>query len=119
MEYREEVENVTRIYDLSTILDGTREQSTELGCLITRPLDLGYADVKKVIKDIRIRGEYAKGHVQYILQGSDDGVNYFNTSLKQKSWKLFRIIIVCALDRFERISWIDVDYDIRYNNKLR
>lgn len=107
------------VYDLSTILDGTREQSTELGCLITRPLALGYADVKKVIKDIRIRGEYAKGHVQYILQGSDDGVNYFNTSLKQKSWKLFRIIIVCALDRFERISWIDVDYDIRYNNKLR
>lgn len=119
MEYREDVENVTRIYDLSTILDGTREQSTELGCLITRPLDLGYADVKKVIKDIRIRGEYAKGHVQYILQGSDDGVNYFNTSLKQKSWKRFRIIIVCALDRHERISWIDVDFDIRFNNKLR
>jgi hypothetical protein len=117
----DEMENVnrTRVYDISTILDGTREQSTELGCLITRPLDLGYADIKKVIKDIRIRGEFAKGHVQYILQGSDDGVNYFNTSLKQKSWKLFRIIIVCALDRFERISWIDVDYDTRYNNKLR
>lgn len=117
----DEMENVnrTRVYDLSTILDGTREQSTELGCIITRPLDLGYADIKKVIKDIRIRGEYAKGHVQYILQGSDDGVNYFNTSLKQKSWKLFRIIIVCALDRFERISWIDIDYAIRYNNRLR
>lgn len=109
----------TRIYDLSTVLDGTREQSTELGCIVTRPLDLGYADIKKVIKDVRIRGEYAKGHVQYILQGSDDGVNYFNTSLKQKSWKLFRIIIVCALDRHERISWVDVDLDIRYNNKLR
>ena len=107
------------VYDLSTILDGTREQSAEIGCLITRPLDLGYADVKKVIKDIRIRGEYAKGHLQYILQGSDDGVNYFNTKLKQKSWKLFRIIIVCALDRHERISWVDVDFDIRYNNKLR
>lgn len=117
----DEMENVnrTRVYDLSTILDGTREQSTELGCLITRPLDLGYADIKKVIKDIRIRGEFAKGHVQYILQGSDDGVNYFNTALKHKSWKLFRIIIVCALDRFERISWIDIDYDIRYNNRLR
>ena len=111
--------DTTRIYDFSTVLDGSREQKTERGVIVTRPMDLGYADVKKVIKDIRIRGEYAKGHVQCILQGSDDGVNYFNTYLKQKSWKLFRIIIVCALDRFERISWIDVDYDIRYNNKLR
>lgn len=118
-ELRNTVRNLTRIYDFSTVLDGSRPQSTEKGVIVTRPLELGYADVKKVIKDIRIRGQFAKGHVKYILQGSDDGVHYYSTQLKQKSWKLFRIIIVCSLDKYERISWIDIDFDIRYNNRLR
>lgn len=118
-EEREEEIMTTRIYDFSTVLDGSREQKTERGVIVTRPMDLGYADVKKVIKDIRIRGQFESGHVKCILQGSDDGVNFFNTALRQKSWKLFRIIIVCNLDRHERISWMDIDFDIRYNNKLR
>jgi hypothetical protein len=116
---REEEIMTTRIYDFSTVLDGSREQKTERGVIVTRPMDLGYADVKKVIKDMRIRGQFESGHVKCILQGSDDGVNFFNTALRQKSWKLFRVIIVCNLDRHERISWMDIDFDIRYNNRLR
>jgi hypothetical protein len=118
-EEREEEIMTTRIYDFSTVLDGSREQKTERGVIVTRPMDLGYADVKKVIKDMRIRGQFESGHVKCILQGSDDGVNFFNTALRQKSWKLFRVIIVCNLDRHERISWMDIDFDIRYNNRLR
>ena len=118
-EEREEEIMTTRIYDFSTVLDGSREQKTERGVIVTRPMDLGHADVKKVIKDIRIRGQFESGHVRCILQGSDDGANFFNTALRQKSWKLFRVIIVCNLDRHERISWMDIDFDIRYNNRLR
>lgn len=35
----EENTSRTRIYDLSTVLDGTREQETARGCIITRPMD--------------------------------------------------------------------------------
>lgn len=118
----DEGENIvrTRIYDLSTVLDGTREQETARGCIITRPMDFGYADVRKVIKDIRIRGQYAKGTVSFMLLGSDDGETFHVlNSLRGRSWKLFRIIILADLDRHERISWIDIDFETRFTNRLR
>lgn len=114
------LESSSRIYDLSTVLDGTREQETARGCIITRPMDFGYADVRKVIRDIRIRGQYAKGAVRFMLLGSDDGETYHVlNSLRGRSWKLFRIIILADLDRHERISWIDIDFETRFTNRLR
>jgi len=118
----DDIENVdrTRIYDLSTVLDGTREQETARGCIITRPMDFGYADVRKVINGIRIRGQYAKGAVSFMLLGSDDGETYHVlNSLRGRSWKLFRIIMLADLDRHERISWIDIDFETRFTNRLR
>lgn len=118
----DDIENVdrTRIYDLSTVLDGTREQKTARGCIITRPMDFGYADVRKVINGIRIRGQYAKGAVSFMLLGSDDGETYHVlNSLRGRSWKLFRIIMLADLDRHERISWIDIDFETRFTNRLR
>lgn len=115
-----ETECLTRIYDLSTVLDGTREQETARGCIITRPMDFGYADVRKVINGIRIRGQYAKGAVSFMLLGSDDGETYHVlNSLRGRSWKLFRIIMLADLDRHERISWIDIDFETRFTNRLR
>lgn len=115
-----ETECLTHIYDLSTVLDGTREQETARGCIITRPMDFGYADVRKVINGIRVRGQYAKGAVSFMLLGSDDGETYHVlNSLRGRSWKLFRIIILADLDRHERISWIDIDFETRFTNRLR
>lgn len=108
------------IYDLSTILDASRNQDTAKGILITRPFDLGMPDVYKSITSIKIRGDYDKGNIKYILQGSDDGRNFYTlNSLRGKSWKMFRIFILADLEPTERISWIDVDFEPRYNNKLR
>lgn len=110
----------TSIYDLSTILDASRNQDTAKGILITRPFDLGMPDVYKSITSIKIRGDYDKGNVKYILQGSDDGRNFYTlNSLRGKSWKMFRIFILADLEPTERISWIDVDFEPRYNNRLR
>lgn len=112
-------ENKTLVYDISTILDAEDPQPVERGLIVTRPLTLGEPDVKKVIQDIRIRGTFDKKHVQYILLGSDDGIRYYSTRLKQKSWKLFRIVIASNLSPHERISWIDVMFDTKYTTRLR
>ena len=108
------------VYDLSTILDSTKKQDTAKGILITRPFDLGMPDVYKSITNIKIRGDYDKGNVKYILQGSDNGRDFYTlNSLRGKSWKMFRIFILADLEPTERISWIDIDFEPRYNNRLR
>lgn len=110
----------TRIYDLSTILDAAESKTPMRGLIATRPFDLGMPDVLKSIKDIRIRGQYAKGAVQFMLLASMDGIRFhYLNSLRGKSWKLFRIIILADLSPTERISWIDVDFEPRFQNRLR
>ena len=110
----------SKVFSLNTILDASIAQPTAKGILITRPFDLGMPDIYKSITSIKIRGDYDTGNVKYILQGSDDGRN-FNTlsSLRGKSWKMFRIFILADLEPTERISWIDIDFEPRYQNKLR
>jgi hypothetical protein len=108
------------VLSLSTVLDASTTQDTAKGILITRPFDLGMPDVFKSIKSIKIRGDYDKGNVNYILQGSDDGKTFYTmSSLRGKSWKMFRIFILADLEPTERISWIDIDFEPRYNNRLR
>lgn len=121
---REETQSVivgyTKIYSLSTVLDASTTQDTAKGILITRPFDLGMPDVYKSITSIKIRGDFDKGNVKYILQGSDDGRTFYTlSSLRGKSWKMFRIFILADLEPTERISWIDIDFEPRYQNKLR
>lgn len=108
------------VYRLSTMFDaeGTGSQA---GVIITRPLDLGEPDVRKAIKSIRIRGQFNyRTDTQYILLGSFDGYNWnILKSLRGGSYKLFRLIILCNLSPNERITWVDVDYETRFNNRLR
>lgn len=88
--------------------------------IVTRPFDLEATDMRKVIKDIRIRGFYNREDVQYILLASMDGHKFHRvTSLRQGSYKLYRMIILAKLNPIEKISWIDVEYETRFNNKLR
>lgn len=108
------------VLDLSTALDASTQQDTAKGILITRPFDLGMPDVYKSIKSIKIRGDYDKGNVKYILQGSDNGRDFYTlSSLRGKSWKMFRLFILADLEPTERISWVDIDFEPRYQNKLR
>lgn len=117
---REEETAVSRIYNLSTHLDVSEEQKTERVVIATRPFDLDNPDVLKTIRDIRVRGQFPKGAVKFILQGSQDGITFYTIStLRGKSWKLFRLIILADLDATDRISWVDVGYETRFTNKLR
>ena len=110
----------TKVLDLSTILDAAESKTPTRGVIATRPLNLGEPDVFKTITDIRIRGQYSKGAVKFILLGSNDGVTFYTiNTLRGKAWKLFRIIILADLQPTDRISWIDVQYETRFANRLR
>ena len=109
-----------RILNLSTILDTSKKQYAERGVIATRPFDLGEPDVYKTITDVRVRGQFAKGAVKFILLGSNDGINFATVNtLRGRAWKLFRMIILADLEPTERISWVDVMYDAKFTNKLR
>lgn len=113
-------EGEPHVLDFSTILDSSEDQTTERVIVATRPFDLGEPDVFKTIKDVRVRGNFAKKAVSLILQGSQDGINFFTIStLRGKAWKMFRIIVLADLTQHERISWIDVGYETRFTNRLR
>lgn len=106
------------ILDISLTKDLTLTPKKIL--IVTRPFDLQEPDVLKTITDVRVRGNFAKGAFNFFLQGSQDGINFHTIStLRGKSWKLFRIILLANLALNERISWIDVMYDSRFTNRLR
>lgn len=114
------IKQVSCVYNLSTILDAQESKKPMQGVIATRPFDLDEPDVFKTITDVRIRGQFRKGAVKFILLGSNDGVTFSAIStLRGKAWKLFRIIILADLQPTERISWIDVQYETRFTNRLR
>lgn len=120
IEQREESILATRIYNFSTVLDTENTQPVGKGIIATRPFDLGEPDVFKTITDIRIRGQFPKGAVKFILLGSNDGINFATVStLRGRAWKLFRMVILADLAPTERISWVDIMYDTKFTNKLR
>ena len=115
----------TMLHDADLLADTTTVSNEEVrvtypGIVITRPFDLGEPDIRKAIRSIRIRGNYNRADVQYILLGSFDGINWKRlTSLRGGSYKQFRLVLLTNLTATERISWIDVDYESRMTNKLR
>ena len=118
--------NNLALYDMSTQLDVIDEQ-TNVPCIVaTRAFNLDEPDILKTINHLKIRGRYVpknaqgKSRVSYVLLGSQNGMDFhIIKSLRGKSWKFFRIIVICTLKSTERISWIDIDYESRFTNKLR
>ena len=120
VEYEYVSSQAKSILDFSTVVDAEESKTPTKGVIATRPLNLGEPDVFKTITDIRIRGQYSKGAVKFILLGSNDGVTFYTiNTLRGKAWKLFRIIILADLQPTDRISWIDVQYETRFANRLR
>lgn len=109
-----------KLMDFSTVIDGSSDLVPEKGIIATRPFDLDEPDAYKTITDVRVRGRFPKGAAKFILLGSHDGINFYTIStLRGKSWKTFRMIILADLDKLDRISWIDIAYETRLTNKLR
>ena len=108
-----------KIYDWSVRPDFNSIISRK-GWILTRPFDLEAPDIRKSINSIRIRGVFNKTDVKYILLGSMNGIDWQRlTSLRGGSYKSFRLLILTDLAPGERLSWIDIDFETRFGNKLR
>lgn len=109
------------ILDFTTWLDVNRDEAESIrGIIVTRPIDFGAPDVRKTLKNLRIRGNFNRMDMQYILLGSMDGHSWgILPSLGGGSYKLFRLVILANLSPTERISWIDCDVEERWGTKLR
>ena len=107
------------VYDFSVPAESEGAEALP-GVVYTRELILDGVDVYKAISRLKIRGRYADGHVKWQLQGSNDGVSYVNLhSLRGPSWKWYRLAIVTLLGPKERVSYIELDYEPRFTNKIR
>lgn len=113
-------EEKTKLYDFSQIYNDASDNVINKGLIITRPFDLGYPDVLKTITDIRVRGQFPKGAVKFILEGSNDGQEFHVlNSLRTRSWKLFRLTLLSDFKKDDRISWVDIMFETRFTSKLR
>lgn len=112
------------VMDFTTLLDDgdyIAETGHEVkGLVVTRPLAFDAPDIRKVLKDLRIRTQANRTDVKYILLASMDGKTWKRlTSRGGGSFKWFKIVLVTSLSPIERIGWLDVDVQTRYMDKLR
>jgi hypothetical protein len=117
-----------KVLDFSTYLDASLEDDTDPdndqpvlpGIIETRAFGLDADDTYKVVRRIRIRGDYTKGRVKYVLLGSVDGREYrIIHSFRGPSWKSFKLVVVSMLRPTERISYVEIDYDVKFNDRIR
>lgn len=88
--------------------------------LVTRPMDLDEDDVHKVLNRLYVRGKYSKNYVRMIVLASMDGQSWQRlTSFRGGSYKLFRVVMLAELMLAERISYLEAEYETRYNGRLR
>lgn len=112
------------IYDFANVYDPSMVQATLPGIVITRGINLDQSFARKSITDLKIRGYIDRNSendkIKYILMGSSDGIHYgVVSSLRGSSYKFYRLVILLDLDAGERVSWIDMEFDPRLQNKLR
>lgn len=113
------------IYDFSHpahVADGQRLT----GLTITRGFDLDKPYIRKTINKIYVRGyrdrlaDDGSQTIQYILLASIDGVTYAPVySLRGKSYNFFRMIVLTNLLPGERLTYVEIDEDERFLNKIR
>lgn len=104
------------------------ESPSERCILITRPLKFGNHDILKTVDTIIQRGYFKKGHVQSVLYGSRDLMNWFVVAsstdhylrgFRGTPYKYFRVAIVGDLEPQERLYGMTVQYEPRKINQPR
>ena len=110
------------IVDFSTILDADSDTTALPGLVVTRDLNFGDNDAYKTIKRIKIRGDRfpEASPWKYVLLGSNDRKNYHVLhSLRGPSWKFYRIAIMTTMKQAGRISYIELEWEPRFSDRIR
>lgn len=113
-----------------TLLDFSEEEKTpsERCLLVTRPLKLGYADTLKTVDNIIQRGYFKKGHVQSVLYGSRDLMNWhlvasstdhYLRGFRGTPYKFFRIVILGDFEPKESLYGCSIQYEAKQTNQPR
>lgn len=106
----------------------TMQGESTKGLLVTRPLKLEMANIHKTIDTVIQRGNFAKGHVQSVLYGSRDLINWHLVwssknhclrGFRGTPYKYFRIALVCDLQGGESIYGATVQFTPRLTNQPR
>lgn len=96
--------------------------------VVTRPFKMDMPDVMKTIDTIIQRGNFKRGHVQQILYGSRDLINWtpiyssvdhYLRGFRGTPYKYFRIALKCSLTDDESLSGMSVQFTPRYTNQPR
>lgn len=116
------------VYDFSQRLIQQDEfATTSKGIIVTRPIDCDNPNGYDALKRLRVRGIFQNNEdgsvshpVKYLLLASNDGVNFtLLHSTRGGSWKYFRLVVLCDLKSTDRLSYITMETEQRYNNKVR
>lgn len=96
--------------------------------VITRPLKLDLPDILKTVDNIIQRGNFIRGHVQTLLYGSRDLVNWFPVfsstdhylrGFRGTPYKYFRIVLKCAMTDNEALTGCSIEFTSRQTNQPR
>lgn len=107
------------VIDFTT--DRTVTPALRTALVITRSIDLDAPDVRKQFKALRVKGYLGEGGTaQVVLMGSMDGIYYDRlTTMRSGSYKFYKLALLLKLYPDERVSWVDLDFEERFTNKLR
>lgn len=98
------------------------------GLVFTRPFKLDAPDLLKTIDTIIQRGKFQRGHVQQVLYGSRDLINWqlvwssndmYLRGFRGTPYKYFRLALLCQLDADESLYGFTVQYTPRDLNQPR
>ncbi len=111
------------------IVNFSESDATHIKCLyVTRPLKLDAVNIHKTIDNIIQRGNFRKGHVQSVLYGSRDLVNWhlvwsskdhYLRGFRGTPYKYFRIAGIATLNSDESIYGASVQFTPRLINQPR
>lgn len=125
----EELESTNALVDFAAT-DGNAQKVClpTNGLVMTRPLKLDAPDALKTVTKVIARGKMKPTSVDMVLLGSRDLSNYVVvgscsgnklTLHHGTAYKYFRVGIITKLESGESLSHIDIEYDIKQDNKMR
>lgn len=109
------------IWDLMGAPDENNDQYYKYGFIATRPIRLGSDEHKSIMRLLhrkRVNSQY--GFVGMRLYGSVDSIKFYEiTSLRGVSYKYFVVLLYTCMKANERYSYMSVEFEERFQNKLR